>query len=282
MTQTHQAIFFDDEVSKEEQLALLTKYGLPDVDAVSSLTYKPVMFVPNGWVNTAELLNDATVEFISPVLTNEKHQFVTYKPNFFVHLRDNSDLDILLREAEKLEIEVVGAHQFFDNIIELKTTKFGTDVLEAINALKASNLFKTVSPNLMHTVSDCSVNDPRYERQWNLKNEGTSLQGGGTPGADIDVEGAWAITTGSSDINIVIVDSGIDTLHPELEGKLLPGYDAMAIVPTAIQPQITIAMGTEQPALELLLPTRTMISGLRESVRTARLHPYGCSITRIF
>ncbi len=227
LTLTHQAIFFDQETSKEEQLALLTKHGLPDVDAVSTLTYKPVMFVPNGWVNSQELLNEPTVEFISPVHTNEKHEFVTYKPNFFVHLRDENDLKILVREAEKLEIEVVGPHQFLPNIIELKTTKFGTDVLEAINALKASNLFKTVSANLMHTVSDCSVNDPYFPRQWNLKNDGTSLQGGGTLGADIDVEAAWAITTGSSDINIVIVDSGIDTLHPELEGKLLPGYDAM-------------------------------------------------------
>lgn len=227
LTLTHHAIFFDKETSKKEQLALLTKYGLPDTDAVSSLTYKPVMFVPNGWVNSEGLLHESAVEFISPVYTNEKHQFVTYKPNFFVHLRDENDFEILAREAEKLEIEVVGAHQFFDDIIELKTTKFGTDVLVAINSLKASNLFKTVSPNLMHTVSDCSVNDPRYERQWHLKNDGSSIQGSGTPGADIDVEAAWEITTGSSDIKIVIVDSGVDTLHPELEGKLLPGYDAM-------------------------------------------------------
>jgi subtilisin family serine protease len=227
LTLTHQAVFFDKETSKAEQLSLLKKYGLPDVEVISSLTYKPVMFVPFGWVNSEELLNESVVEFISPVHTNEKHQFVTYKPNFFVHLRDENDFELLLREAEKLEIEVVGPHQFFDDIIELKTTKFGTDILEVINTLKASNLFKTVSPNLMHTVSDCSVNDPRYNRQWHLKNDGSSVQGNGTIGADMNVEAAWEITTGSSDINIVIADSGIDTLHPELEGKLLPGYDAM-------------------------------------------------------
>jgi subtilisin family serine protease len=227
LTLTHQAVFFDKQTTKEQQLSLLKKYGVADVHAVSSLTYKPVMFVPNGWVNSERLLNESAVEFISPVHTNEKHEFVTYKPNFFVHLRDENDIDLLVREAEKLEIEVVGPHQFFDYIIEIRTTKFGTDVLEAISSLKASNLFKTVSPNLMHTVSDCSVNDPRYERQWHLKNDGSSTQGSGTPGADIDVEAAWEITTGSSDIKIVIVDSGVDTLHPELEGKLLPGYDAM-------------------------------------------------------
>jgi subtilisin family serine protease len=98
--------------------------------------------------------------------------------------------------------------------------------LEAVNHFKATGLFSIVSPNLMHTVSDCSVDDPRYNRQWNLKNDGSSLQGNGTVGADIDVEAAWAITTGSPNIKIAIIDSGVDTLHPELLGKLLPGFDA--------------------------------------------------------
>lgn len=224
---THHAIIFDAEASKKQQLDILREHGLSELVKVGSLTYKPVVFVPVSTVNLESLLHEETVEYISPVHTNEKRQFVAHKPNFFVHLRDENDLDILIREAEKLEIEVVGPHQFFPRIIELKTTKFGTDVFDAINALKASNLFKTVSPNLMHSVSDCSVNDPRYNRQWALNNDGSSLQGNGTPGADMDVEAAWQITTGSSDINIVIVDSGIDTLHPEFEGKLLPGFDAM-------------------------------------------------------
>lgn len=227
LTLTHQAVIFANGVSKLQQQDILKKHGLSELAAVSSMTYKPVIFVPLGTVNAQALLHEPSVAFISPVHTNEKHEFVTYKPNFFVHLRDEADYQKLVSEAEKLEIEVVGPHQFLPKIIEVKTTKFGTDVLEAINTLKASNLFKTVSPNLMHTVSDCSVNDPRFNRQWHLKNEGSSVQGNGTIGADMDVEAAWAVTTGSTDINIVIVDSGIDTLHPELAGKLLPGYDAM-------------------------------------------------------
>ena len=218
---------FDSDVSKEIQLDILKEHGLSELVKVGSLTYKPVVFVPVGAVNTESLLHETAVQFISPVHTNEKLQFVAHKPNFFVHLRDENDLDLIVREAEKLDVEVVGPNQFFPRIIELKTAKFGIDVIEAINALKATNLFRIVSPNLMHSVSDCSVNDPRYNRQWALKNDGSGVQGNGTPGADMDVEAAWQITTGSSDINIVIVDSGIDTLHPEFEGKLLPGYDAM-------------------------------------------------------
>jgi len=79
----------------------------------------------------------------------------------------------------------------------------------------------------MHTVSDCSVNDPLFSRQWNLKNDGSPLQANGTPGADMDIEAAWNTTTGDPNIKIAILDSGVDTLHPDLMGKLLPGFDAM-------------------------------------------------------
>lgn len=227
LTYTHQAIHFSNDATKEQQVELVKKYGLESSTELNSFRFKPIMIVPVGEFDAQALLHEPLVDYVSPVHSNEKHQFVTYKSNFFVHLRDENDLETLNREADKLGIEVVGPHQFIPEIIELKTSKFGIDVIEAIDALKASDLFRTVSPNLMHTVSDCSVNDPRYNRQWALKNDGSSVQGNGTPGADMDVEAAWQITTGSTDINIVIVDSGVDTLHPELVGKLLPGYDAM-------------------------------------------------------
>jgi subtilisin family serine protease len=36
---------------------------------------------------------------------------------------------------------------------------------------------------------------------------------------------AWDVTTGSSSVILAIVDSGIDSGHPEFSGRLLPGYD---------------------------------------------------------
>lgn len=71
-----------------------------------------------------------------------------------------------------------------------------------------------------------AVDDSLYARQWALQNVGGSAQGNGTPGADMDIVNAWNITTGDPSIRVAILDSGVDTLHPDLAPNLLPGYDA--------------------------------------------------------
>ncbi len=227
LSHTHDAIFFQGEIDRDSRIALIQKFGDVEASSLSEFHYKSTIFVPANAVDLDALKLEPSVEYVSPLYSNDKNQFVTYKSNFFVRLNDDTDVYILANEAEKLGVEVIGANRFIPEIVELKTSKSGMDAIDAVKALKRTGLFANVSPNLMHSVSDCSVDDPRYNRQWHLQNDGSGVQGSGTIGADIDAEMAWTITTGSTDINIVIVDSGIDTLHPELEGKLLPGFDAM-------------------------------------------------------
>jgi thermitase len=54
-------------------------------------------------------------------------------------------------------------------------------------------------------------NDPYFSSQWGLTKIGAPQ--------------AWEVTTGSSDLTIAIVDSGIDLDHPDLSGKIILGYD---------------------------------------------------------
>ena len=54
-----------------------------------------------------------------------------------------------------------------------------------------------------------------------------SIQFNGLTGADIDINNAWTISKGDS-IVVAVMDSGIDTLHPEFSGRLLAGFDAFA------------------------------------------------------
>jgi hypothetical protein len=64
--------------------------------------------------------------------------------------------------------------------------------------------------------------DPLFGAQWHLRNEG---QTGGVPGADIGATAAWRITRGSAEVRVAILDSGIEFDHPDLVGRLEPGFD---------------------------------------------------------
>ncbi|MGH9905409.1 MAG: S8 family serine peptidase [Pyrinomonadaceae bacterium] len=50
-------------------------------------------------------------------------------------------------------------------------------------------------------------------------------QTGGTLDADIDAVEGWQITTGSSSTVVAVLDTGIDSDHPEFQGRILPGFD---------------------------------------------------------
>ncbi|MDA0970337.1 MAG: S8 family peptidase, partial [Planctomycetota bacterium] len=56
-------------------------------------------------------------------------------------------------------------------------------------------------------------NDPDLSRLWGLHNTG---QTGGVDDADIDALEAWNITTGSRDVVIAVIDTGVDYTHRDL------------------------------------------------------------------
>ena len=58
-----------------------------------------------------------------------------------------------------------------------------------------------------------TANDPNYSQEWGLHNTG---QTGGKVGADIDAPNAWSVTTGSSAITVAVIDTGVDSTHPDL------------------------------------------------------------------
>ncbi len=72
-------------------------------------------------------------------------------------------------------------------------------------------------------------NDPYYAtHQYALRNTGVQPPyDPGTAGADVDMEAAWAFTTGDTGVVIAIVDTGIDMLHPDLAGKIWVNVDEL-------------------------------------------------------
>ncbi|GGY19134.1 S8 family serine peptidase [Paludibacterium paludis] len=73
-------------------------------------------------------------------------------------------------------------------------------------------------------------NDPAFLRgeQWYLDD----------PSVGINVREAWGISTGSPSVVIGVLGSGVLGAHPELQGRLLPGYDMLgALAPVPLSGQ---------------------------------------------
>jgi hypothetical protein len=68
-------------------------------------------------------------------------------------------------------------------------------------------------PNYRRKYGSTFPNDPNFAQLWGMHNIG---QAGGTPDTDIDALEAWDIHTGSTDIIVAVLDSGVDYNHPDL------------------------------------------------------------------
>ena len=94
----------------------------------------------------------------------------------------------------------------------------GTSVEEAVAKYRSQPNVLYAEPNYIVHADQAAVtpNDPRFNQQWNLHNTG---QGGGTSGADIHAPEAWSTTTGSTNVVVAVIDSGIDYTHPDLASQ---------------------------------------------------------------
>ncbi|MHC4528266.1 MAG: S8 family serine peptidase, partial [Planctomycetota bacterium] len=74
---------------------------------------------------------------------------------------------------------------------------------------------------------DLTPNDPLYPIQWSLYNTGQMYPESGrfnpppgTPDCDIDAPEAWDMETGSSEIIVAVVDTGVDYRHRDLQASM--------------------------------------------------------------
>ena len=92
----------------------------------------------------------------------------------------------------------------------------GETVPGAIGELEADPRVAWAEPNTYQHAAGLP-NDPYLAEQWGLHNTGQTVNGAaGAAGADIHAPEAWAKTTGSPDVKVAVVDSGINFDAPDL------------------------------------------------------------------
>lgn len=101
--------------------------------------------------------------------------------------------------------------------------KAGTKLSDLADTLRKARLTNRVEVEKVLTAATVMPNDPKFASQWSLHNEG---QTGGKPDADIDAPEAWAaLGTGSSNVTVAVIDTGVMRTHPDLKDNMWVNVD---------------------------------------------------------
>jgi thermitase len=115
-----------------------------------------------------------------------------------------------LAEDVLQQVDAVYVRSLYGSDIEVWQVPEGSELATA-ERLDANPLIEYAEPNYRVYAFDTVPNDPSYGKQW----AHTIMQS----------PAAWDITTGKTNVTIAILDTGIDETHPDLVGKIVPGYD---------------------------------------------------------
>ena len=120
-----------------------------------------------------------------------------------------------------VKLESVTAHAMSTAAVKLSDELTVDQVKDFISTLEAADGIEAVEPDMHMTALDNSStkdsnvpNDPYFSEQWDMTS--------GSYG--INATNAWSQSTGKG-VTVAVIDTGILTNHPDMEGQLLPGYD---------------------------------------------------------
>jgi subtilisin family serine protease len=97
----------------------------------------------------------------------------------------------------------------------------GTDIEEALELYLEDPDVEHAELNYILSANIAPPDDTYFNRLWGLHNTAQNVNGtNGTADADMDALEAWDVTSGSTDVVVAVIDSGVDVNHPDLKANI--------------------------------------------------------------
>jgi thermitase len=194
--------------------------------------------------NPTGLLNEKGKDFITDTRTGQKY----IKDRVIVRFKSQKNaVSSFSQEKISLAHAKVGARIQKDLSVgsvaglQLIQLPNGTDVQSAIAAYESNPDVLYAEPdyalsiipdspraitNQVNSATILSIpNDSDFSYQWDFNNTG---QTGGTPGADINAPAAWNISSGSSNVIVAVIDTGVLYTHKDLSTNIWNNTDEIS------------------------------------------------------
>jgi subtilisin family serine protease len=131
---------------------------------------------------------------------------------------------ILGQASGNLQLASNPGSPFFDVV---QVTDGGVAPTDVIAQLRGDPRVRIAEPDYIVHTTDTIPNDQYFPYLWGLRNIGqgdygyTTCTTCSTVGADISATKAWDLTTGSSQVIVAVIDTGVDYTHPDLAPNIL-------------------------------------------------------------
>lgn len=197
----------------------------------NTMITKRILLIASALVASTVLLSDSNDEnFLNKQLkASGKTSMQDYDPNEIVikYRKNVPSVEMASRTVGLgLRLNEVSARPHF-------TTAFinqNETVEDAVSRVSRDPAVEYAEPKYKYYKSASAPNDADFGKLWGLKNNGQTISSPsyttnnpGTSGKDMNVLGAWDLTSDCSSIIVAVLDTGVNYTHEDLVGNMWDG-----------------------------------------------------------
>ena len=154
------------------------------------------------------------ISSVEPVF--DETNLMTTSNYFYIKLKNEDDVEDLYEISKKYGASVIGSLSNIKMWYKLKANRYSPyNSIELSNLFYETGLFADVDPDFAIKYTSQCVTDNRFGEQWAIDGEGI----------DINVCDVWTRTTGTNDVKMAIIDTGVDHTHNEFEMPFGGSFD---------------------------------------------------------